>query len=263
MKINEFFFQCKSCGLTQETRNAFCASKSGKVYNETFCSNRQLPELSRSCNQTTGCNYQWYSSEWSNCSVECGNGVRTRNVVCGKLNEKGIEKAEKEDKCEVSSKPSISMICDSGKICGGQWFKGPWSDCSKKCGGGERLRKVICIADGKTISAKSCGEDTIAFSTEECNKEPCVEDELIPLDTTSKPIEEDDESEELCDEETEDDDLELVEIMTTDDDAVSTAHSTSDVDTSESSLNTEELILSDSTLSFEITEAMTTISDCK
>lgn len=143
--MNFVCFQCKTCGLTQETRTAFCASKSGKVYNETFCENRQKPELSRECNQTVECDFQWFSSQWSKCSVECGTGVQTRNTVCAKITDKGIEKSTDESKCEASEKPESTKECDTGKKCEGQWFTGPWSECSKNCGGGERARKVNII----------------------------------------------------------------------------------------------------------------------
>lgn len=43
------------------------------------------------------------------------------------------------------------------------------------------------------------------------NKQPCIDDAIIPVDTTSKPIEEDDEGEEYCDE---DEDMELIEVRT-------------------------------------------------
>lgn len=48
-----------------------------------------------------------------------------------------------------------------------------------------------------------CNPETILFKSEDCNKDQCTEDEIIPVDTTSKPIEEDDEGEEYCDEDEE------------------------------------------------------------
>lgn len=39
------------------------------------------------------------------------------------------------------------------------------------------------------------------------NKDPCVDDDIIPVDTTAKPIEEDDEGDEYCDD---DEELELI-----------------------------------------------------
>lgn len=177
--------------------------------------------------------------------MDCGTGVQTRNVLCGKFEKDAVTPAKDESKCEAAEKPEASKECDSGKKCDGQWFNGPWSECSKKCGGGKRTRKVLCLADGKEVKPAKCGEDSIAFSSEDCNKEPCVEDELIPLDTTANPIEEDDESEEWCDEDEEDSDLELVDIDS----------STEFDSSSSSSLFTDESMQSDSTDSTDTSDS--------
>lgn len=179
--------------------------------------------------------------------MDCGTGVQTRNVLCGKFGKGAVTPAKDESKCDAAEKPETTKECDAGKKCEGLWFTGPWSDCSKKCGGGKRTRKVLCIADGKEVKPDKCGEDSIAFSSEDCNKEPCVEDELIPIDTTANPIEEDDESEEYCDEDDEDSSLELVDIDT------STEFESSS--SSLSSLFTDELMQSDSTDSTDTSDS--------
>lgn len=178
--------------------------------------------------------------------------MQTRNIVCGKLVKGGVTPAEDESKCEAAEKPENTKECDTGKKCEGQWFTGPWSDCSKKCGGGKRQRKVLCIADGNAVAPAKCGEDTIAFSSEDCNKEPCVEDELIPIDTTANPIEEDDEGEDWCDEDEEDSSVELVDIESS-----SPFDSTTESESSSSSLSTEELMQSDSTYSTDTSDGST------
>lgn len=129
-KINlDLNFQCKACGLAQETRTAFCASVSGKVYNESFCANHPVPELTRECNETK-CEFQWFTSQWSKCSVECGKGVQTRNVHCAQFDNDVITPTTDESKCSGEEKPEASKECDTGKECPGQWFAGPWKEVS-------------------------------------------------------------------------------------------------------------------------------------
>lgn len=209
--------------------------------------------MTRPC-KAPACEYQWFTSQWSNCSADCGKGVQTRNVVCGQFVDNAIKPAEDESKCK-SEKPEGSKECDTQKECPGQWFSGPWSSCDKPCGGGTRTRKVMCIANGKAVPDTQCKEDTIEFSREDCNKQPCLEDETIPVDTTSQPIIEDDESEELCpdeDEEDTTDSLELID-MSSIDTSTLTEESTGSEST-ESSLITDDLMLSDSTSSTDTDE---------
>lgn len=258
----DLFVQCKSCGLDQETRTAHCASKSGKIYNETFCGNRKVPELTRKCNQTK-CEYMWFTSQWSNCSVDCGKGVQTRNVHCAKFDGDVIKPTKDETKCDVNLKPEATKECNTEKECPGQWFAGPWSKCSKPCGGGEKTRKVLCIANGEPVAATKCNEESILFTKEDCNKSPCVEDdELIDVDTTALPMTTEEDDGEYCDED--DEDLEIID--TTLSDFYSTEYSSSTelstLDSSESSLATDDLMLSDSTDSTDVSSSTDFICNC-
>lgn len=205
-----------------------------------------MPELTRPCNQTK-CEFQWFTSQWSNCSVECGKGVQTRNVLCAQFDKDSVKPTADESKC-TETKPESSKECDSEKECPGQWFTGPWSSCTKECGGGEKTRKVLCIANGESVPVTQCSEDTIAFSKDECNKSPCIEDEIIPVDTTSNPIEADDEGDEYCDDDEEENSLEVIDTTTVDSSSTtSDEFSSTGSESTESSLITDELMLSDST----------------
>lgn len=137
------------------------------------------------------------------------------------------------------------------KECPGQWFSGPWGECDKKCGGGKRTRKVLCIANGAPVKETNCNEDTIEFRTDDCNKDACIEDEMIPVDVTSKPITEDDEGEDWCDDDDETettDEMEIVKIVPTDSTGISDGFEVdSTSDATESSLITDDLMLSDAT----------------
>ncbi|XP_070503265.1 papilin isoform X3 [Chironomus tepperi] len=252
---------CDSCDTTIETRLAFCASKSGKVYDETFCEKREKPELSRPCSSMP-CDYNWFTSQWSKCSALCGKGVQTRTVVCGRLENDEIKKAD-ENKCDEVEKPEIERECDGPSECPAQWFAGPWTECSKNCGGGIRSRKVICLVGNQTVDAKNCEEDKIIFSSEDCNADACVDDELLPVDTTSKPLEEDDESEEWCDEDYDSESVSTVKAITqegvvklTDENEFTTIIDLSPSSSTEGSPESEDMMFSDGTASdFDVTSS--------
>lgn len=81
---------------------------------------------------------RWLYTEWSEeCSAECGVGLQTRRIFC--------EKGPQDESCDESARPETSRICSSNRTCSGQWFTGPWSECSTECDTGEQVREVVCI----------------------------------------------------------------------------------------------------------------------
>lgn len=187
--------------------------------------------------------------------------------MCAQFDGDAVRPADDDSKCSADEKPKDSKVCENDKECAGQWFSGPWSSCDKECGGGKRTRKVLCLDNGKAVAETKCSKDTIEFSTDECNLIPCIEDETIPIDSTAKPIEEDDEGEDYCDEDEDEEDDEF----TTDAGVVmvkgasltplvSDGIEIDSPDHTESSLFTEELMLSDATgFETEISESATDI----
>ncbi|XP_074105077.1 proteoglycan-like sulfated glycoprotein papilin isoform X3 [Cotesia typhae] len=171
------------CGLTQETRTAHCATQDGTIYPDDKCEPDKKPELTRDCENTKGCEYQWYSTQWSECSAKCGKGVQTRKVFCATFEDDVTLKKVEDEKCKPEKRYNDTKECTSEIVeCKGEWFAGPWSKCSKPCGGGDMIRKVICLKDGMITSTSNCDENSIMFSSEECNKHPCGKDEVIPVE---------------------------------------------------------------------------------
>ncbi|XP_019882164.2 papilin isoform X4 [Camponotus floridanus] len=188
----------KICDLTKETRTAHCATQDGMVYSDDLCDADKKPELERECEKAKNCDFQWFTSLWSKCSAECGAGVQTRKVFCGIFSEDEVKKVLDEN-CDPEEKFEDTKNCTAKKPCKGEWFAGPWSKCSKPCGGGDMIRKVICMRDNKTAPISQCDADSIMFSTEKCNDQPC-EEGVTPADIDEKITDSD---EEECEEEEE------------------------------------------------------------
>ncbi|XP_044011690.1 papilin isoform X3 [Aphidius gifuensis] len=171
------------CGLTQETRTAHCATNDGTTYPSDKCDANNKPELTRTCEKSKGCEYQWYAAQWSECSAKCGSGVQTRKVFCASFEDDLTLKKVENEKCKVEQRYNDTQECEADVAeCKGEWFAGPWSKCSKLCGGGDMTRKVICMKDNMTVPTSNCDADTIMFGSEECNKHPCSEDDVIPVE---------------------------------------------------------------------------------
>ncbi|KAI4496138.1 hypothetical protein M0802_008005 [Mischocyttarus mexicanus] len=80
---------------------------------------------------------QWLYTEWSEqCSAECGVGMQSRRVHC--------EKYSEED-CDHTNRPESLRSCSSNRTCSGQWFVGPWTECSSNCDFGEQTREAVCV----------------------------------------------------------------------------------------------------------------------
>ncbi|XP_018562061.1 papilin [Anoplophora glabripennis] len=173
------------CGLTNETRKVHCATASGQIYSDDLCEAEQKPETVRKCETSnTTCQYLWYASQWSECSVQCGEGIQTRTIFCGVSTVDGVKKVENE-KCDPSKDfETIKKCVGEEEECEGEWFSGPWGKCTKPCGGGERSKKVVCLKDNEVVDPSICGSDRIVFSHEECNTHPCSEDTIMPTDIT-------------------------------------------------------------------------------
>ncbi|XP_023166310.2 papilin isoform X6 [Drosophila hydei] len=228
---------CDACGQNTETRSAVCGSKDGKVYPQKFCGDK-APELTRSCTSSK-CESQWFSSEWSKCSAACGKGAQSRIVLCGVFDGKQIKTAD-DSKCDAATKPKTDQECEGEeKECPGQWFTGPFGHCSKPCGGGERVREVLCLSNG--TKSLNCDESKVESISEKCNTQPCTKDQVLPLTSTDKPIEDD---EDECED---DDEFVLVDSDVTD---------VTDED-SDAMSTTDDLMMSDSTYTSDDESAST------
>ncbi|XP_055949336.1 papilin-like [Argiope bruennichi] len=165
------------CGLTMESRAAYCASQDGKIHDEKMCIGKIKPSLERKCPNHQHCESMWHASEWSECSAACGRGMKTRTVFCGSWRNGEIHKVS-DDLCEASKKMKSEEEC-YGNRCGGTWFTGPWSRCSVPCGGGQQKRKVMCVFQDAIVSHSRCDIQSQPDDVQPCHMHPCDEDEVM------------------------------------------------------------------------------------
>ncbi|XP_048460414.1 A disintegrin and metalloproteinase with thrombospondin motifs 12-like [Rhincodon typus] len=66
------------------------------------CNQRLKPRTQMTCKRDIPCPSNWTVSNWSECSVTCGGGFRTRNVTCTWDNK---------ELCIISKKPSVKSLC--------------------------------------------------------------------------------------------------------------------------------------------------------
>ena len=63
------------------------------------------------------------------CSSDCGTGIQTRRVFCGKTDKDDVVTKVDDDKCDPAKRYENTTECHvPADQCKGVWFAGPWSE---------------------------------------------------------------------------------------------------------------------------------------
>ncbi|XP_033625467.1 A disintegrin and metalloproteinase with thrombospondin motifs 16-like [Asterias rubens] len=169
-----------SCGDGFMTRSVDCQSinRNGhhKVKPIALCRGTQQPAVHKACNlKTCPRIVQWYISAWSECTVTCGMGRRSRRISCSFMNRQGQFREIDDKECSHLKKPHVAStkpchrgICESHS---GKWQTSHWSQCSQTCGGGIKSRQVQCLKSQET--ADDCNTKNKPAASQSCSSEPC------------------------------------------------------------------------------------------
>ncbi|XP_042157375.1 A disintegrin and metalloproteinase with thrombospondin motifs 20-like isoform X2 [Oncorhynchus tshawytscha] len=184
-----------SCGKGKRARYVSCRDAQGGVADESYCAQLLRPPESSACFSPCG---QWRSWEWSPCSVTCGFGRATRQVVCSNYHHQVDESF-----CDQDERPSTEQEC-TGAPCpsvyrqrpndqpysphdpashpghsswnvpsaDNQWRTGPWGGCSSTCAGGFQRRVVVC-QDAEGRSTSHCDQRVKPAESKNCDSGPC------------------------------------------------------------------------------------------
>uniref|UniRef100_UPI003AAA4393 thrombospondin type-1 domain-containing protein 4 n=1 Tax=Centroberyx gerrardi TaxID=166262 RepID=UPI003AAA4393 len=167
----------RRCGPGTQHRQVICRQVTRIHSNGTetvvtvaqeLCGPSDRPVTKSSC-QLKICSQWQIRSEWSPCSVPCGVGQRSREVVC--VSDQGD--VEEDEECNMGLKPDTLQNCDMG-ACARSWFTSLWSQrCSTECGKGNRTRTAMCLMDHVTdLPLDSCEGERPPEMTS-CDSGPC------------------------------------------------------------------------------------------
>ena len=109
-----------TCGRGWRFRYIECHNSDGKQSNS--CQNNEKPSYYEECDGID-C-FKWETTSWSKCSSECGEGTKTRRVVC--RSNDGIVVTD-EKICKSIEKPEESVKCVENLVCN-KWITGNWSE---------------------------------------------------------------------------------------------------------------------------------------
>ncbi|NXK49091.1 ATL2 protein, partial [Chauna torquata] len=156
-----------SCGEGRMSRFIACRNLEGKVISDSQCDPAAKPLAVHPCGDKN-CPAHWVEQEWDQCDASCGRGMKTRVILCAGL-ENGVYREYPEKRCEASQKPEEQAACFK-RPCS-TWFTTSWSQCSKTCGAGVRLREVKCY-QGEVL-AQGCDSTSKPEARQTCQLQPC------------------------------------------------------------------------------------------
>uniref|UniRef100_A0A3Q3BA18 Papilin b, proteoglycan-like sulfated glycoprotein n=1 Tax=Kryptolebias marmoratus TaxID=37003 RepID=A0A3Q3BA18_KRYMA len=172
-----------TCGSGMQYRSVECLVQdplSPRVVDESYCITQRLqrPPSQQACNMHPCAAAEYSVSSYSVCSVTCGEGQQTREVICmGPRGEHLHDHA-----CTGLTKPPSVRTCRK-PACHTHitWHVTDFGLCTRSCGGGVRERKVVCFdTDLNPYPEDRCGSDSRPLSVESCNSQPCPEVQMVP-----------------------------------------------------------------------------------
>ncbi|XP_051579133.1 papilin isoform X1 [Myxocyprinus asiaticus] len=169
-----------TCGGGSQVRRVECMSHDSvgsRVVEDSQCAAYAPRPLSQqTCNMQKCAQYR--ISSWKQCSVTCGSGQQTRDVVCV-----GSDVASLEDyMCGNQPRPPRTQACEM-PACRSPigWNIGDWGLCSKSCGSGLRERQVICSDRQRNLyRVEECQASPKPPTVESCNTQPCYRPQDVP-----------------------------------------------------------------------------------
>ncbi|XP_048181273.1 ADAMTS-like protein 2 isoform X6 [Corvus hawaiiensis] len=155
------------CGQGRMIRHVYCKTSDGRVVPESQCNLDTKPLAIHPCGDKN-CPSHWLAQDWERCNTTCGRGVKKRIVLCLEIVNGKIKTRNAAD-CDVAKKPVEESTCFERPCF--KWYTTPWSECTKTCGIGVRMRDVKCY-QGKDI-VRGCDPLVKPVGKQTCDLQPC------------------------------------------------------------------------------------------
>ncbi|XP_059514417.1 ADAMTS-like protein 2 [Myotis daubentonii] len=156
-----------SCGPGRMIRHVYCKTSDGRVVPESQCQMETKPLAIHPCGDKN-CPAHWLAQDWERCNTTCGRGVKKRLVLCMELTN-GKLQMRSDPECGLATKPPEESMCFERPCF--KWYTSPWSECTKTCGMGVRMRDVKCYQG--TDIVRGCDPLVKPVGRLACDLQPC------------------------------------------------------------------------------------------
>ncbi|XP_058993468.1 ADAMTS-like protein 4 isoform X1 [Mustela lutreola] len=164
-----------SCGKGVWRPIFLCISReSGEELDEQSCAMGARPPAPLEPCHGPPCPPYWEAGEWTSCSSSCGSGTQHRQLRCRQEFGGGGSSVPPE-RCGHLPRPNATQPCQL-RLCGHWEVRSPWSQCSVRCGRGQRSRQVRCVgSNGDEVNERECASGPPRPpSREACDMGPCT-----------------------------------------------------------------------------------------
>ncbi|XP_013787279.1 thrombospondin type-1 domain-containing protein 4-like, partial [Limulus polyphemus] len=158
------------CGAGVQSRKVLCLQGTTNDSVKGTCDTSTRPKETRPCPSTKGCDGQWFTGSWSQCSETCGPGKKKREVICMTFT-RGQWYSALDINCHKKKKPDTTEACNQ-KACGPEWYTTSWTECSRSCNTGVQSREVSCVSENQQIS-QECPVGTKPALRKACSTQEC------------------------------------------------------------------------------------------
>ncbi|XP_048045296.1 ADAMTS-like protein 2 [Megalobrama amblycephala] len=155
------------CGHGKTVRHVYCKTPEGRVVPESQCPPENKPLAIHPCGDNE-CPPHWLAQDWERCNTTCGRGVKRRTVLCVGITG-GKVQIHDDEECDSSKQPVDEDTCFERPCF--KWYTTPWSECTKTCGVGVRMRDVKCYQGRELV--RGCDPLTKPVNKQTCALQPC------------------------------------------------------------------------------------------
>lgn len=163
---------CSRACQGEQYRRPICVEiHNRRIVNEAHCQeNQKPPRLAQVCNLQ--CSLRWKVVQKSECSSNCGKGIRKRLFKCMQQSDDGSQILEDSSCDHLGQKPEEDEECE-GPCANTHWEFEEWSRCSQTCGDGIEIRSARCIDEHNETQPDSLCDIKLKLVSRPCNSSPC------------------------------------------------------------------------------------------